>query len=34
MRKAQTGNVRNYAAIVGMGVVLLMMWFVIGRGFF
>jgi NADH-quinone oxidoreductase subunit L len=31
-RKIQTGNVRNYAAIVGVGVVLLLAWFVIGRG--
>jgi NADH-quinone oxidoreductase subunit L len=31
-RKAQTGNVRNYAGIVGVGVVLLLAWFVIGRG--
>jgi len=32
IRKAQTGNVRNYAGIVGVGVVLLLAWFVIGRG--
>jgi NADH-quinone oxidoreductase subunit L len=32
IRKGQTGNVRNYAAIVGVGVVLLLAWFVIGRG--
>jgi len=32
IRKGQTGNVRNYAAIIGLGVVLLMAWFVIGRG--
>ena len=32
VRKAQTGNVRNYAGIVGVGVVLLLAWFVIGRG--
>ncbi len=31
-RKIQTGNVRNYAAIVGVGVILLLAWFVIGRG--
>ena len=31
-RKAQTGNVRNYAGIVGVGVVLLLAWFVVGRG--
>jgi NADH-quinone oxidoreductase subunit L len=34
IRKAQTGNVRNYAGIVGIGVVLLLLWFVIGRGVF
>ncbi len=32
MRRGQTGNVRNYAGIVGVGVVLLLAWFVIGRG--
>ncbi len=32
IRRGQTGNVRNYAAIVGVGVVLLLTWFVIGRG--
>jgi NADH-quinone oxidoreductase subunit L len=32
IRKAQTGNVRNYAGIVGAGVVLLLVWFVIVRG--
>jgi NADH-quinone oxidoreductase subunit L len=32
LRKGQTGNVRNYAGIVGIGVVLLLVWFVIGRG--
>ena len=32
IRKGQTGNVRNYAAIVGIGVVALLVWFVIGRG--
>jgi NADH-quinone oxidoreductase subunit L len=32
IRKGQTGNVRNYAGIVGLGVVLLLVWFVIGRG--
>lgn len=31
-RKVQTGNVRNYAAAVGVGVVLLLAWFVIARG--
>ncbi len=32
VRLGQTGNVRNYAGIVGVGVVLLLAWFVIGRG--
>jgi NADH-quinone oxidoreductase subunit L len=32
VRKGQTGNVRNYASILGVGVVLLLAWFVIGRG--
>ncbi len=32
IRRGQTGNVRNYAGIVGAGVVLLLAWFVIGRG--
>jgi NADH-quinone oxidoreductase subunit L len=32
IRKAQSGNVRNYAGVVGVGVVLLLAWFVIGRG--
>jgi NADH-quinone oxidoreductase subunit L len=32
LRKAQTGNVRNYAGVVGVGVVLLLAWFVIVRG--
>ena len=31
-RRVQTGNVRNYAAAVGVGVVLLLTWFVIVRG--
>ena len=31
-RKAQTGNVRNYAAALGVGVVLLLTWFVVVRG--
>jgi NADH-quinone oxidoreductase subunit L len=31
-RKVQSGNLRNYAAAVGVGVVLLLIWFVIGRG--
>ncbi len=32
VRRGQTGNVRNYASIVGVGVVLLLAWFVVGRG--
>ncbi len=32
LRKAQTGNVRNYAAIMAVGVVVLLGWFVVGRG--
>ena len=32
IRKSETGNVRNYAAILGLGVVLLLVWFVVGRG--
>lgn len=31
-RKVQSGNLRNYAAAVGVGVVLLLTWFVIVRG--
>jgi len=31
-RKLQSGNVRNYAAAVAVGVVLLLAWFVVGRG--
>ena len=31
-RKGQTGNLRNYASIIGIGVVALLAWFVIGRG--
>ncbi len=34
VRKLQTGNVRNYAAAVGVGVVLLLGWFVVFRGMF
>jgi NADH-quinone oxidoreductase subunit L len=34
VRKLQTGNVRNYAAGVGVGVVLLLGWFVVFRGMF
>ena len=32
LRKGQTGNMRNYADILGVGVVLLLAWFVIARG--
>jgi NADH-quinone oxidoreductase subunit L len=32
VRKLQSGNVRNYAAAVAVGVVLLLAWFVVGRG--
>ncbi|MDJ0770775.1 MAG: NADH-quinone oxidoreductase subunit L [Ilumatobacter sp.] len=32
VRKVQSGNVRNYAGVLGVGVVLLLGWFVIGRG--
>ncbi len=32
IRKVQTGNVRNYAAAIGIGVVLLLAWFVVVRG--
>ena len=32
IRKGQTGNIRNYAEILGVGVVLLLGWFVIARG--
>ncbi len=31
-RKVQSGNVRNYAAALGIGVVLLLAWFVVFRG--
>ncbi|CAN5646264.1 NADH-quinone oxidoreductase subunit L [soil metagenome] len=31
-RKLQSGNVRNYAAAIGSGVVLLLLWFVVARG--
>ncbi len=31
-RKAQTGYVRQYAALIGVGVVLLLGWFVVIRG--
>ena len=32
VRKLQTGNVRTYAAAIGAGVVLLLVWFVVVRG--
>jgi NADH-quinone oxidoreductase subunit L len=32
VRKAQSGNIRNYAAVLGVGVVLLLTWFIIVRG--
>jgi len=32
VRRVQTGNMRNYAGIVGVGVVLMLVWFVILRG--
>ena len=32
LRRGQTGNIRNYAEILGVGVVVLLAWFVIGRG--
>jgi NADH-quinone oxidoreductase subunit L len=32
VRKGQTGFIRGYAAIVGLGVVLMLAWFVLGRG--
>ncbi len=32
VRRVQTGNMRNYAGIVGVGVVLMLTWFVIVRG--
>ena len=32
LRRGQTGNIRNYAEILCVGVVLLLAWFVIGRG--
>ena len=31
-RLTTTGNLRNYASIIGIGVVALLAWFVIGRG--
>jgi NADH-quinone oxidoreductase subunit L len=32
LRKGQSGYIRNYAGVVGVGVVALLLWFVIGRG--
>jgi NADH-quinone oxidoreductase subunit L len=32
IRKGQTGNMRNYAGILGIGAVLLLAWFVLARG--
>jgi NADH-quinone oxidoreductase subunit L len=32
LRRGQTGNIRNYAEILGVGVVLVLAWFVVGRG--
>jgi NADH-quinone oxidoreductase subunit L len=32
MRKGQSGYVRNYAGVLGIGVVALLLWFVLGRG--
>jgi NADH-quinone oxidoreductase subunit L len=32
LRRGQTGFVRNYAAVIGIGVVVMLVWFVIGRG--
>jgi NADH-quinone oxidoreductase subunit L len=32
VRGIQTGNVRNYAGVVGAGIVLILVWFVILRG--
>jgi NADH-quinone oxidoreductase subunit L len=32
LRRGQSGNIRNYAEILGVGVVLLLAWFVIARG--
>ena len=32
IRTVQSGNVRNYAAAIGVGVVLLLGWFVVVRG--
>jgi NADH-quinone oxidoreductase subunit L len=32
IRKGQTGNIRNYAGILGIGAVVLLAWFVLARG--
>jgi NADH-quinone oxidoreductase subunit L len=32
LRRSQTGFVRSYAAVIGIGVVLLLLWFVVFRG--
>jgi NADH-quinone oxidoreductase subunit L len=32
VRRIQSGNVRNYAGVIGIGVVLILAWFVILRG--
>ena len=32
VRKTQSGNVRQYAAGLGVGIVLLLVWFVVIRG--
>jgi hypothetical protein len=32
IRTVQSGNVRNYAAAIGVAVVLLLAWFVVVRG--
>jgi NADH-quinone oxidoreductase subunit L len=34
VRRGQTGNIRNYAEILAVGVVLVLVWFVIARGVF
>ncbi|MEX2627846.1 MAG: NADH-quinone oxidoreductase subunit L [Ilumatobacteraceae bacterium] len=32
LRKGQTGFIRGYAAVIGIGMVLMLLWFVLGRG--
>lgn len=32
IRRGQTGFIRGYAAVIGIGVVLMLVWFVVGRG--